>query len=159
MAENLKKSASKVQEELKKYDFELKVKELSASTRTAQEAADAIGCTVAQIAKSLVFKGKETKLPILIITSGINRVSEKNVAVIIGEKLLRADADFVFEKTGFKIGGVPPVGHKTPPITLIDEDLLKFDEIWAAAGTPNAVFMLSPDILKKITHGKVICVK
>jgi len=159
MTEKLKKSAGRVQEVLEKFGLDLEVKQLSASTRTAQEAADAIGCDVAQIAKSLVFKGKETGVPILIIASGINRVNEKTVAAELGEKLLRADADFVFNKTGYKIGGVPPVGHKSPPITLIDEDILTFDEIWAAAGTPNAVFRLTPKILKDITKGKVINIK
>ncbi len=155
----LKTSAQRVQDVLGEFGFELEVKQYPASTRTAKDAADAIGCSVEMIAKSLIFKGKESDNPILIVASGINRVNEKAVAKIIGEKLLRADADFVFEKTGYKIGGVPPVGHKSDMITLIDEDILEFDEIWAAAGTPNAVFRLTPDILKNITCGKIISIK
>jgi prolyl-tRNA editing enzyme YbaK/EbsC (Cys-tRNA(Pro) deacylase) len=155
----LKKSAKRVQEILESFDYELVVKQYADSTRTAQQAADAIGCTVAMIAKSLIFKGKDSGKPILVIASGVNRVNEKAVGRIIGEKLLRADADFVFENTGYKIGGVPPVGHIVAPITLIDEDILALDEIWAAAGTPNAVFRLTGDMLLKITDGKVISIK
>ena len=92
-----------------------------------------------QIAKSLIFKGKTSQKPILIITSGANRVNEKKVKEYIGEKLGKADADFVREHTGFAIGGVPPVGHIKPITTYIDEDLMQYDEIWAAAGTPNSV--------------------
>lgn len=133
--------------------------EFSNSTRTAQEAADAIGCTVGQIAKSLIFKGKTSQKPILIIASGTNRVNEKLVKEYVGEKLEKADADFVLEHTGFAIGGVPPVGHITSINTFIDEDLMQYDEIWAAAGTPNAVFKLTPKILLEITKGSVIKVK
>ena len=154
----LRKSAIRVQRALEAYGFDLEVKELSASTRTAAEAAAAIGCKVAQIAKSLIFKGGENGESILIIASGTNRVNEKAVAEKIGQALMKADADFVFEKTGYKIGGVPPVAHVTKPLTLIDEDILKFDEIWAAAGTPHAVFRLTPEILMTITQGKAISV-
>src|SRR5690606_11880215 len=133
--------------------------EFPESTRTAQEAADAIGCTVGQIAKSLIFKGKTSQKPILIITSGANRVNEKKVKEYIGEKLGKADADFVREHTGFAIGGVPPVGHIKPITTYIDEDLMQYDEIWAAAGTPNSVFKLTPSILADMTKGRIIKVK
>ncbi|NLP43570.1 MAG: YbaK/EbsC family protein [Peptococcaceae bacterium] len=159
MSSNLKKSAEKVQIELNKFGFELNVIELPDSTRTAQEAANAIGCTVSQIAKSLIFKGKTSQNPILIIASGTNRVNEKAIKEHIGEKLEKADADFVLEHTGFAIGGIPPVGHKNPISTFIDEDLLQYDEIWAAAGTPNAVFKLTPQILVEITKGSIISVK
>ncbi len=155
----LRKSAVRVQEALTALGFDLEVKELSASTRTAQEAADALECEVAQIAKSLVFKGETSGKPILIIASGINRVNEKKVGAVIGEKLLKADADFVFEHTGYKIGGIPPAGHKEPLLTLIDRDILTYNELWAAAGTPHAVFKLTPDILTKMTGGQVIDVK
>jgi len=155
----LKTSAKRVQDALQKYEYELEVKQYPASTRTAADAASAIGCDVEMIAKSLIFKGAKSGEPILIVASGSNRVNEKAVAKIIEEKLLRADADFVFETTGYKIGGIPPVGHKADMITLIDEDILNLSEIWAAAGTPNAVFKLTPQILLNITNGKVINIK
>ena len=155
----LRKSAERMQAVLAEFGFELEVKELAASTRTAAEAAEAIGCSVAQIAKSLIFKGQETGQPILIIASGVNRVNEKTAAMAVGEKFERATPDFVFENTGYKIGGVPPVGHKNTPLTLIDEDIFQYDEIWAAAGTPHAVFRLTPKILADMTQGKVISVK
>ncbi|MBV7272952.1 YbaK/EbsC family protein [Clostridium thailandense] len=159
MSSNLKKSAEKVQIALNKFGLELDVMELSDSTRTAQEAANTIGCTVSQIAKSLIFKGKTSKRPILIIASGTNRVNEKSIKEHIGEKLEKANADFVLEHTGFAIGGIPPIGHKNPIATLIDNDLMQYEEIWAAAGTPNAVFKLTPKVLVEITNGEVISIK
>lgn len=159
MSSNLKKSAENVQTVLNEFGLKLNVIELSDSTRTAQEAANTIGCTVSQIAKSLIFKGKTSQKPILIIASGTNRVNEKAIKEHIGEKLGKADADFVLEHTGFAIGGIPPIGHKNPITTLIDEDLLQYEEIWAAAGTPNAVFKLTPKNLVEITNGTIICVK
>ncbi len=159
MSTNLKKSAAKVQAALDELGYELNILEFPASTRTAQEAANAIGCTVGQIAKSLIFKGKESQKPILIIASGANRVNERLVKEYIGEKLTKADADFVLEETGFAIGGVPPVGHTRPITTFIDEDLMLYDEIWAAAGTSNSVFKLTPQILVEITKGRVIKIK
>jgi len=159
VSSGLKKSAEKVQNVLNEFGYELKVTKFPDSTRTAQEAANAIGCTVGQIAKSLIFMGKTSQKPILIIASGANRVNEKAVKEYTGEKLEKADAEFVLEHTGFVIGGVPPVGHKTPITTFIDEDLMQYDEIWAAAGTPNAVFKLTPQILVEITKGSVIKVK
>lgn len=159
MSSNLKKRAEKVQSVLNELGYELNVVEFSDSTRTAQDAADTIGCTVGQIAKSLIFKGKSSQKPILIIASGSNRVNEKLVKEYIGEKLEKADADFVLEHTGFAIGGVPPIGHTEPISTFIDEDLMEYDEIWAAAGTPNAVFKLTPEILVEISKGTVIKVK
>ena len=134
-------------------DFQ--VLEFTESTRTAEEAAAAIGCTVAQIAKSLVFRSAETNRPVLVVASGSNRVDEKKVARLIGEGIARADADFVRAKTGFAIGGVPPLGHQEPPVVLIDEDINGFDIIWAAAGTPNAVFKLTPAQLLSLTRGQV----
>jgi len=159
MSTSLKKSAERVQAVLSELGLELNVVEFSDSTRTAQEAANAIGCTVGQIAKSLIFKGKSSQKPILIIASGANRVNEKLVKEYAGEKLEKADAEFVLENTGFAIGGVPPVGHIKPITTFIDEDLTRYSEIWAAAGTPHAVFKLTPQILLKITQGKVIKVQ
>ena len=130
--------------------------EFDASTRTAENAAAAIGCSVAQIAKSLVFRATESGRPILVVASGARRVDEKKVAAAVGERIARADADFVREASGFAIGGVPPVGHKNPPIALIDEALLQLAEIWAAAGTPNAVFRLTPSDLVAMTGGRVV---
>ncbi len=122
---------------------EFQVLEFEASTRTSQDAAAAIGCTVAEIAKSLIFKSAQGRA-VLVIASGVNRVDEKKVRALLGEKIGRADADFVREATGYAIGGVPPVGHATPPIVLIDQDLQRFPAVWAAAGTPNAVFKITP---------------
>ncbi|MDE3177968.1 MAG: YbaK/EbsC family protein [Pseudomonadota bacterium] len=131
------------------------VLEFDAPTRTAAAAAAAIGCTVAQIAKSLLFRGASTGRAVLVAASGVNRVDENKVAALIGEPIARADADFVRAKTGYAIGGVPPVGHAEPPLTLIDQDLMGFATIWAAAGTPNAVFKLTPGELVELTGGRV----
>ena len=130
------------------------VVEFDASTRTSEDAAAAIGCTVAEIAKSLIFKSAEGR-PVLVIASGVNRVDEKKVAALLGGKIKRADADFVRDRTGYAIGGVPPVGHATPPIVLIDRDLERFAAVWAAAGTPNAVFKVIPADLVGLTKGQV----
>jgi prolyl-tRNA editing enzyme YbaK/EbsC (Cys-tRNA(Pro) deacylase) len=134
------------------------VLEFEESTRTAADAAAAVGCTVDQIAKSLIFRAEPSGRPVLVIASGSQRVDEKRVATLIGEKIGRADADFVREHTGFAIGGVPPVGHATTPEILIDETLLGLGTIWAAAGTPNAVFQLTPDDLVRLTAGRVAAV-
>jgi prolyl-tRNA editing enzyme YbaK/EbsC (Cys-tRNA(Pro) deacylase) len=125
------------------------IHEMPASTRTAAETARACGCTVARIVKSLVFRGVDTKQPYLLLVSGANRVNEKAVAAIIGEALTRPDADYVRAVTGFSIGGIPPFGHTTALITYVDHDLLAFDEVWAAAGTPRCVMRLSPAELKR----------
>jgi prolyl-tRNA editing enzyme YbaK/EbsC (Cys-tRNA(Pro) deacylase) len=127
-----------------------RVLEFSASTRTAAEAAEAIGCTVAQIAKSILFRAASGR-PVLVVACGTNRVDEKKVAALLGETIGRADAEFVREATGFAIGGVPPVGHATAPAVLLDRDLEAFETIWAAAGTPNAVFRLTPADLARLT--------
>jgi prolyl-tRNA editing enzyme YbaK/EbsC (Cys-tRNA(Pro) deacylase) len=134
------------------------VLEFDAGTRTAEDAAAAIGCEVAQIAKSLVFRAASGR-PVLVVASGAHRVDEKTVAALVGEPITRANADFVRDATGFAIGGVPPVGHRTAPVALIDESLLAFEEIWAAAGTPNAVFRLTPADLMALTGGTVAAVK
>ena len=136
------------------------VMELTDSTRTAAEAALAIGCDVAQIAKSLIFRSRESGKPVLVVASGVNRVNERLLArnlhsFLAGEKVERADAMFVREVTGYAIGGVPPIGHTVKPVTLVDRDLMQFDTVWAAAGTPNAVFPVSPDTLLRITGGVV----
>jgi len=155
----LSSSAKKVQEVLKVLGLELQVVELQETTRTSADAARAVGCEVGQIAKSLVFRGQRTQRPILVIASGSNRVNEKRVEKLISEPLGKADADFVRQKTGFVIGGVPPIGHTEKLEVFIDEDLLQYGEIWAAAGTPNAVFKLTPSDLVRMTEGRVIGIK
>jgi prolyl-tRNA editing enzyme YbaK/EbsC (Cys-tRNA(Pro) deacylase) len=158
MNDDLSASAQKVQETLAGFGHEFNVVELPDSTRTAKDAANAIGCEVAHIAKSLIFRGEESGRPVLVIASGVNRVDEEKVAQIIGEPIGKANAAFVREQTGFAIGGVPPVGHQTQPITLIDADLLQYEQIWAAAGTPHAVFSLKPEHLTEMTGGRVTAV-
>lgn len=154
----LSKSAQSIQDSLTKKGAHFKVVELPESTRTAAEAAAAIGCKIEQIVKSLIFKTKETNMPILVLASGPNRVDEKMIEAEVGEKISKADADYTREVTGFAIGGIPPMGHKQELRTFIDQDLLKFEELWAAAGTPHAVFSLKPVDLETLTKGKVIAV-
>jgi prolyl-tRNA editing enzyme YbaK/EbsC (Cys-tRNA(Pro) deacylase) len=133
------------------------VLELPASTRTAAEAAAAVGCQVGQIAKSLVFRAEATGEPVLVIASGPNRVDGVMVGAALGlGRLVKADADFVRAQTGYSIGGVPPVGHLRPLTTVIDLDLEQHAVIWAAAGTPHAVFQLTPAELRALTHGEVM---
>ncbi len=158
MTELRSTSARTVQSALEAKGVQLNVVELSQSTRTAAEAAAAIGCTVAQIAKSLVFRGTQTDQPVLVIASGTNRVDEHKVAALVGEPITKADAAFVRTHTGFAIGGVAPVGHPQPLRTLLDQDLLQYDQLWAAAGTPHAVFPITPSELVQITNGDVIAV-
>jgi prolyl-tRNA editing enzyme YbaK/EbsC (Cys-tRNA(Pro) deacylase) len=128
--------------------LDIEIRNMADSTRTAEEAAKACGCDVAQIVKSLIFQGVDTKRPHLLLVSGANRVNEEKSADVIGEKLTRPNAAFVRDVTGFAIGGIPPFGHTTPMRTLMDEHLLQFDVIWAAAGTPHAVFPVSPAALR-----------
>ena len=127
---------------------------LDVAARTAQEAADALGVAIGQIAKSVIFRRKADGVAVLVVTSGDRRVDDKRVAAITGA-LGRADADFVKAATGFSIGGVAPLAHTTPPLTLIDRELFRFDQIWAAAGHPNGVFQLSPDELVRLTAAPV----
>ncbi len=155
----LSTSAQKIQEQLNALGYEYTVVEHSESTRTAQEAADRAGCELGQIVKSLIFKGKDTGKPILVLTSGANRVDEKRISGYAGEPIGRADVDFVRAVTGFAIGGVPPIGHIQKMETYIDEDFLQYQTIWAAAGTPNAIFELRTNDLQKMTSGRVVGVK
>jgi len=159
MKSDLTSSAQKVQDALRDLGFDLTVIEHTESTRTAQEAADRVGVSLGQIVKSLVFKGKTSGKPILVLTSGANRVDEKRIKAYAGEKIERADANFVREVTGYAIGGVPPIAHVKQMETYLDEDLLQYDLIWAAAGTPNAVFELTPDDLQEMAKGIVVRVK
>lgn len=158
MSTELKESARRVQQKLHEMGYTNKVVELADSTRTAQEAAEAIGCEVAQIAKSIVFRLDEDHA-LLVVASGRNRVDEKKVAKHLNLQLGKADADFVREWTGFVIGGVPPFGHTRPMTTIIDEDLFQFDSIWAAAGHPKAVFQLTPAELVSMTQGTVLTIR
>jgi len=138
----------------------LDVRVLAASTRTAADAATAIGCHVGQIVKSLLFQSVEAGKPVLVLASGSNRVDEAKVSNRVGDKIIKADAEFTRECTGFAIGGVAPVGHPLKiHFVFIDEDLLHYDQLWAAAGTPHAVFSLAPADLVKLTNGKITAVK
>ncbi|MCS7463126.1 YbaK/EbsC family protein [Paenibacillus doosanensis] len=152
----LNEGADRVQNELSRRGFAHTVVELPDSARTAQEAADAIGCEVAQIAKSIIFRVKETDRPLLVVASGVNRINEKRLGKALDLKLGKADADFVRERTGFVIGGVSPIGHKEALMTVIDEDLLQYGQVWAAAGHPKAVFKLKPEELIAMTGGQVM---
>jgi prolyl-tRNA editing enzyme YbaK/EbsC (Cys-tRNA(Pro) deacylase) len=143
-ATELPASAMRVQEAARARGLDVTVVEMAASTRTAEDAAAACGCAVAQIVKSLVFRGAESGKPYLMLVSGSNRLDEKGVGAALGEGLTRPDAAYVREVTGFAIGGIPPLGHAAPMQVFIDEDLLGYDTVWAAAGTPRAVFAVDP---------------
>ena len=156
---NLSPSAQKVQEALRALEFDCKIIIFQDSTRTSAEAAERIGCQIGQIVKSLIFRGQSSAKPVLVLTSGANRVDESRISQYACESIGRADAEFVRTTTGFAIGGVPPIGYIQPLETYIDEDLLQYGIIWAAAGTPNAVFELTPASLLKMTAGKVVRVK
>jgi prolyl-tRNA editing enzyme YbaK/EbsC (Cys-tRNA(Pro) deacylase) len=148
-------SAQRVQDALAARGFSHRVLALPDSARTAAQAAAALGCEVAHIVKSLVFRGRTSGSAVLVVASGPNRVSEARVQALLGEEVEKASADFVREQTGFVIGGVPPVGHAHPLRTLVDEDLLRHERLWAAAGHPHAVFALTPPELVAMTGGTV----
>ena len=150
----LSKSARRVQAFLSDRGMAMNVVELPGSARTAREAAASVGCRVAQIAKSLVFRERRTGEPVLVVASGANRVDLKRVEAATGLRLGRADGTYVKQQVGFAIGGVPPAGHIRPLRTILDPDLRRFDIIWAAAGTPTAVFSLPPDDLEPLTNGR-----
>ena len=151
-------AAQRVQDALNALGVMSQVVELPESTRSAAEAAQAIGCRVEQIVKSLVFRGRSTNRPILAVVSGGNRVDEEKLAVVVAEPVAKADAEYVRQRTGYAIGGVPPVGHVESLVCVVDEDLLQYEQIWAAAGTPRAVFQLTPADLQRITDGRVVSV-
>lgn len=154
--DGLKPAAQRVAAAARALGLDIKVHTMTQSTRTAEEAAAACGCVVAQIVKSLVFRGKESGRPYLLLVSGANRVNEKAVAKVVGETLRRPDALYVRDITGFAIGGIPPVGHATPLATYMDRDLLGFETVWAAAGTPESVFPVSPTELRDKSGATVI---
>ena len=151
----LRPAAARVRKILADMGLVAEVIEFAETTRSSAEAAARIGCAVGQIAKSLIFRAKTSNRPVLVIASGVNRVDEKAIEALLGEKIGKADAEFVREATGYAIGGVAPVGHLCAPVTFIDEDLLKLETIWAAAGTPFAVFGLAPRDLQRLTGGPV----
>lgn len=155
----LSASTQRVQQALQELGLTSQILELEASTRTSQQAADAIGCSVSQIAKSLVFRGAQSDKAILVIASGSNRVNEERLAELVGEPIAKADAQFVRRVTGYVIGGVAPVGHLEKLETYIDSDLLQYEEIWAAGGTPHSVFPLTPKDLERITAGRVVSIR
>lgn len=155
----LSASAQKIQNLLRELGYDYVVLERAESTRTAQEAADRAGCELGQIVKSLIFRGKGSGKPILVLTSGANRVDEKRITEYAGEAIGKADADFARVVTGFAIGGVPPIGHPEKIETYLDEDFLQYETVWAAAGTPNAIFELKTVDLQKMTGGKTVRVK
>ncbi len=157
--QTLSPSAQRVQDQIRSLGFDYTVIEYAESTRTAQEAADRAGCELGQIVKSLIFRGQQSGKPILVLTSGANRVDEKRISEYAGEAIGRADADFVRLVTGFAIGGVAPIGHPEKMETYIDEDFLKYQTIWAAAGTPKAIFELRTEDLQKMTDGRLVRVK
>jgi prolyl-tRNA editing enzyme YbaK/EbsC (Cys-tRNA(Pro) deacylase) len=152
----LKKSAQSVQAALDVAGLDCQVREFPASTRTAKDAAQAIGCQVAEIAKTIVFRAEFTDQAVLVIASGVNRIDEARVEKHLGESMGKAGPDFVRQKTGFAIGGVPPCGHSSQVRIFLDQDLLALEKVWAAAGTPNAVFGIQPMDLIHLTGGQVI---
>ncbi|MCB1512752.1 MAG: YbaK/EbsC family protein [Hyphomicrobiaceae bacterium] len=157
MAEGLDANG-RVDARARELGLDIAIVEMAQSTRTADEAAAACGCDVGQIVKSLIFRGRESGQPYLLLVSGRNRVNEKGVAKHLGEALRRPDADDVRQLTGFAIGGVPPFGHAEPLKTYIDRDLLAFDKVWAAAGTPRSLFEVAPAALAQATAAEAISV-
>jgi prolyl-tRNA editing enzyme YbaK/EbsC (Cys-tRNA(Pro) deacylase) len=149
-------STERVAAELRRLSHPHAPRMLDDAARTAQQAADALGIAVGQIAKSIIFRRKSDDVAVLVVTSGDRRVDEKKVEAHVGGKIGRADAEFVKARTGFSIGGVSPVAHATPPVTLIDQDLLRFEVVWAAAGHPHSVFPLHPTDLQRLTGAPVV---
>lgn len=152
-------SVARVRAALEERGVSVEVVELERTARSAVEAAEALGCGVEQIVKSLVFRGKDTGRSILILASGPNRVNEERISEHVSETVEKADAAFVREKTGYAIGGVPPVGHAEEPVIFVDKDLTRQREVWAAAGHTHVVFGLRPGELVEVTGGVVIPVK
>lgn len=151
----LSASARRVQEAITAAGFDYRVFELAVPVRTAADAAREVGCEVAQIAKSIVFRAIQSDRAVLVITSGAHRVSEERIAELLGEPIGKAEPAFVRERTGFAIGGIPPLGHASTIETFVDEHLLTLGRIWAAAGHPNALFELEPADLPRMAGGRV----
>ena len=157
--DDLKEACRRVEAGARALGLEIRVQQMSQSTRSAEEAAAACGCAVAQIVKSLVFRGRSSGRPIMLLVSGANRVDEKGVAAAIGEPVMRPDAQYVRDVTGYAIGGIPPFAHAKPLVTFLDEDLLEHATVWAAAGTPESVFEIEPGRLAESVEARVIRVK
>jgi prolyl-tRNA editing enzyme YbaK/EbsC (Cys-tRNA(Pro) deacylase) len=156
MQSRLSSSARRVQQALHDSGYAYQVQETETPTRSAAEAAALVGCELGQIAKSMIFRAVESGRGVLVITGGANRVNEQLVAAEVGESIVRADPQFVRDQTGYAIGGVPPLGHRERLVVFVDRDLLRWDEIWAAGGTPNALFKLRSADLVTMTGGRVI---
>ena len=154
--EELSRGATRFAGELRRLGVSCEVREMPASTRSAPEAAAAVGCDVAQIVKSLIFRSVEGDEPVLVLVSGSDRVDETRLSELVGGKVERATAEFVRARTGYAIGGVPPLGHTTPIVTYLDEHLLAHALVWAAAGSPRAVFPIAPADLRRITSATVV---
>jgi prolyl-tRNA editing enzyme YbaK/EbsC (Cys-tRNA(Pro) deacylase) len=152
----LPSAAERVRQAAEALGLAIAIRVMPAATRTAEEAAAACGCAVGQIVKSLIFKGKESERAYLLLVSGTNRVNEKAVGGHLGEAIIRPDAEFVRATTGFAIGGVSPIGHNPPLVPFLDTDLLQYGTVWAAAGTPNAVFEVDPRALRDATGAVVM---
>jgi prolyl-tRNA editing enzyme YbaK/EbsC (Cys-tRNA(Pro) deacylase) len=146
---SLPRSARRVQEAVRSLGLPGEVRELDSSARTAAEAASSLGCELGAIVKSLVFRGVSSGSPVVVLVAGDNRADEARLEAVLGEPVERADADFVRSATGYAIGGVPPVGHVAPLRTLVDVGLMRFETVWAAAGTPHAVFPAEPGALAR----------
>jgi len=153
---SISKRAQQFQNLLHEQGHDLTVVELPDSTRTADDAAKALGCEKAQIVKSLVFRNLATDKPVMVLASGPNRVNEKAIAALVGGEIGKADADYVKRVTGYTIGGVPPLGHREAMTIFVDQDLLGFEETWAAAGTPNAVFRIPGRITAILAEHTVV---
>ncbi|MDX1486672.1 MAG: YbaK/EbsC family protein [Acidiferrobacterales bacterium] len=151
-------SAERFRAAMQARGFAIDIIELPDSARTAPEAAHAVGCAVAQIVKSIIFRGVDSDRPILVVASGANRVDERVLGELVGEAVAKADAAFTRRHTGFAIGGVPPTGHLERLHTFVDQDLLQHEEIWAAAGTPHVLFKLTPAELQAMTGGRVAAI-
>jgi prolyl-tRNA editing enzyme YbaK/EbsC (Cys-tRNA(Pro) deacylase) len=159
MSKDQKNYSDRIQNLLQDYHLEIKLVEFKQLTRTSKETAQFIGCEIGQIAKTLIFKNKKTHKPICIIISGKNHLDERKVVKQIGEEIEKPDADFIIEHTKFCIGGIPPFGYPLESRPLIDEDLMSYQDIWAAAGTPYAVFRITPNDLLKITKAQVMAIR
>ncbi len=157
--QELKESSRRFQEAVGKLGFRIQVKQMEKSTRTAIQAAEAVGCSTGQIVKSLLFQGKRSRNPYLALVSGVNRVDPKRLEELVGEPVAMADPEFVRQVTGFAIGGVPPAGHNREIATFIDRDLLGHRVLWAAAGTPSSMFAIGSEELVALTGGRVAVIK
>ncbi len=153
--DGLPAAAQRIQDALTAAGLVREVQVMPDVTRSSVEAAAAIGCDVSQIAKSIIFRARKSGRAVLVVARGNNRVDERAVEALVGEKIGKADADFVRSRTGYVIGGVPPFAHAEQSVVVIDRDLLALPEIWAAAGTPFAVFPLTPDELVSLTNGEI----